>query len=218
VRPDSDPEMSFLRAVEDCFAELRAGTHMLNQKEIHLAKKWWKEEIPFEAVRSGILEIIARRRAEGEDGVFGLAYCRHAVKRQAKLLAAMRSGTQESWQGDEDDPSETLRRLSRALKESAAALNDNMTEVAEVILQGICEIESLENTVNPVLDPALFHLETTLLSTCFEALPAPQREKILDLAEKKATASGAHGKALDRSRRVYRDKLIRELLSLPRFE
>lgn len=219
MRADADQEMNFLRAVEDCFAELRKQPHMLSQKEIHLAKKWWKEEIPLEAVRSGILEIIARRQAEGEDTVFGLAYCRHAVKRQAKLLAQMRTGLQESWHPEEaEEVSESLRRLSRKLYERAAGLDDIFGEVSELILECARNVESQEKTPTSKVDLELFHMETALLAACFEALPTSERERILKTAEEKARASGARAEALEKTRRVFRDKLVRELLELPRFE
>lgn len=210
--------MEYLRAVEDCFAELRNQTHQLTQKEIHLAKKWWKEEIPLEAVRGGILEIIARRESEGRDRVFGLPYCRHAVKRHAKQLSAMRIGAREGWQGEDDTSTGILRDLSQALREKAAALGKEQREVAELIHRTAEEIESLESATSNELDATLFELETALLSACFEALPAQEKEEILSQAEEMAHASGARAEALDRTLRVFRDKLIRELLQLPRFE
>ena len=218
MRADDDLEMTYIRAVEDCFAELRKHPHMLSQKEIHLAKKWWKEEIPLEAVRSGILEIIARRQAEGEDSVFGLAYCRHAVKRQAKLLAQMRTGLQENWTPEDSALSEDLLLLSRKLDERAACLKDVFHEVSELILKSAQAIASQASIATAEIDLELFHMETALLAACFEALPAEERHEILRMAEEKAKASGARDEVLERTRRVFQDKLVRELLELPRFE
>ena len=215
MRSDDDPEMSYLRAVEDTLAELRRVVHQLTQKEIHLARKWWKDDVPLEAVRSGILEIVAKRQAEGKDTAFGLSYCRHAVLRHAKLLAEMRSGKQENWAEEEEESAEHLEKLRAKLQARADALEDETPELAACIRESLRQLDIVRQVGE---EGILFNLESNLLEACFEALPGEKQEEILRAAHSKAEASGAMGKALDRSRMVFRDKILRDMYELPSFE
>ena len=215
MRSDDDPEMSYLRSVEDSLAEIREVVHQLTQKEIHLARRWWREGVPLEAVRSGILDVVTKRRAENQDTAVSLSYCRHAVRKHAKLLVEMRTGTQENWIGEEEEIRSRVGTLIGLLKTRSELLSDTKPAVAACLRECIEKLKIIREGHGSDL---LFDLENNLLADCFRASSREEQQHILEQANAKALESGAMGAALERSRKVFRDKIIREMYELPVFE
>lgn len=215
---ETDPEILYLREIEDCFAALRGQPHILSPRDMHLARTWWNEGIPLQAVHSGISEVVARKSLEG-DVVLSLSYCRHAVRKHAKELTRQRTGLQEDYESTpQDDESGTLERLIEAIKTRAHALIPEFPRLSDNLYACVGELESLASGECSDVYLALFELETTLLSSCFKSLPTKLQEEILKRANEKARASRASGQALERAQMVFRDKLLREFLELPSFE
>lgn len=212
----TDPEIEFLRAVEDIFATLRGVPHLLSPKDVHLARTWWKEGVPLPAVTAGVTEAIEKRR-ETDDGdqVVSLSYCRHAVRRQAKRLKEQHIGAH--FEGENSrDTDRLIEELATDLRRAAHALT--FQETAASIEAFADQVHALIG-ISPVLvDEQLFSLETALLEACRRTLPRETLAEFEQEAEATTAASGATGTALKRSRRAVVDRKIRQLLDLPRLE
>src|SRR5512135_3596651 len=85
-------ELAYYRAVEDQFAALRGTTFIFSPKDFALLRSWWTAGVPLAAVLAGIGEVWERRRERDGDPVSSLSYCRHAVARHARRLAAAHEG------------------------------------------------------------------------------------------------------------------------------
>ena len=213
---DTDPEIEFLRTVEDLFATLRGVPHILSPKDVHLARNWWKDGVPLAAVTAGVTEVLEKRRQKDDgDTVVSLSYCRHAVRRNAKRIKEQHVGAH----GDAADirsVDELIESLSTDLKR--AAEKSPFAETAEVIGKYADQVTTLIGTAPDLVDEQLFALETALLEACRRSLPPTKLAEIEASAQIKAAESGATGDALKRSRRALIDRTVRKLLALPRLE
>ena len=110
-----DAEAAYYRAVEDHFAALRGTVFIFTPKDFALLRGWFREGVPLGAVIAGIDEAFERRRGEGADPVSSLSYCRHAVTRHARRLAAAHVG------GPADAPPLDVTRALSELRTLVAA-------------------------------------------------------------------------------------------------
>ncbi len=217
---DHDPEIEYLRAVEELFTTLRGAPHILSPKDMQLARQWWKDSIPLTAVSTGIGEVLDRRRSAGEqDPVVSLSYCRHAVARSARRLAERRVGAspssaEEGGIGVED----LIAGLAAALAEAADTCRAEYPEAAEVIDTIAGQVKNSATLEPADLDELLFSLETALLEGCRKALPASDRTRIESSAAQASASSGAQGPAAARAVKAFRDQAVRRHLALPRLE
>lgn len=213
---DTDPEIEFLRAVEDLFATLRGVPHLLSPKDVQLARNWWKEGFPLPAVTAGVTEVLDKRRqADDGDTVVSLSYCRHAVRRHAKRLMEQQVGAHSK----NEDPRDTdllIKGLTTDLKNVAEMTP--FPETAEVIGKFADQVYALVGTAPDLVDEQLFALETALLEACRRTLPQETLTEIKEAAVAKAADAGAVGETLSRSQRALMDRTIRTLLDLPRLE
>ncbi|MCS7183472.1 MAG: hypothetical protein NZ869_10235, partial [Thermoanaerobaculum sp.] len=85
-------ELAYYRAVEDHFCRLRGTPFLFSPKDFAYLRRWWREGVPLSAILLALGEVFAKKRQRGEDPVSSLAYCRHAVARQARRLAQLRAG------------------------------------------------------------------------------------------------------------------------------
>ncbi len=213
---ETDPEIEFLRTVEDLFATLRGVPHLLSPKDVQLARNWWKDGTPIPAVTAGVTEVMEKRRqADNGDPVVSLSYCRHAVRRHAKRLKEQQVGAQSS-----GEPPRNTDLLIRALAADLRKAADHapFPEAGAAIENFAVQVEALVGTTPALADEQLFALETALLEACRRTLPKEIQTEIERSAEAKTAASGATGDTLKRSRRAVIDRKIRHLLDLPRLE
>ncbi len=213
---DTDPEIEFLRMVEDLFATLRGVPHLLSPKDVQLARDWWKDGVPLPAVTAGVTEVMEKRRqADDGDPIVSLSYCRHAVRRHAKRLKEQQVGARS---GSEDprDTDQLIGALTADLRQAGDHVR--FPEVAATIEKFAVQVDALVGTAPALVDEQLFALETALLEACRRTLPQETLAEIERSAEAKTAASGAAGDALKRSRRAMIDRKIRHLLDLPRLE
>jgi hypothetical protein len=213
---DTDPEIEFLRSVEDLFATLRGVPHLLSPKDMQLARTWWKDEVPLAAVTAGVTEVMEKRRAADDgDPVVSLSYCRHAVRRHTKRLKEQHVGA-HSEAADPRDTDRLIKALAADLRK--AADRADFPETADAIEAFAVQVYALIGAAPGLVDEQLFALETGLLEACRRTLPPAILGEIEQSTEAKAGASGPSSDALKRSRRAVLDRRIRTLLDLPRLE
>jgi hypothetical protein len=218
-----DPELAYYRSVEDLFATLRGTPHILSPRDFQLLRSWWRDKVPLAAVVTGLTEVFARNR-ERDDGdpVVSLSYCRHAVKRHAARLAAMRVGAPDGGRDpapSSGDDAASIERLAARLTAAAARHHDQLPAVAAVIKR-TAELVTVAGRELPqtLIENHLFALEAGLLADCRRALPADRRALIEERARAAAEAASTTDDARERSARALRDREIRILLDLPRLE
>ncbi|MFV2073361.1 MAG: hypothetical protein ACC742_12015 [Thermoanaerobaculales bacterium] len=213
-------EIDYYREVEDLFATLRGVPHMLSPKDFHLMRQWWRDGVPLMAVRAGITEVLAKRQERGDsEPVVSLSYCRHAVAAHARRLAAMRVGApDENAARSSADAASAMRALAGRLAETADRQRPQRPAIAGIV-DGIArEIEGTAELPADGLEKHLFALETALLTNCRRALDDSSLDEIEERARQRAAATAATPDSEKRAFRALRDKMLRELLALPRLE
>ncbi len=209
-------EAAYVRAVEDFFAAARGVQHFLSTKDTHLVLSWWEDGVPLAAVTAAIAEVFARRRERQEiDPTVSLTYCRHAVKKQAAHLAAMRAGTAPS-AADGGDTRAAVAALVAALDLAATAQRSLRPRVADLVVTVARQLEAAAELPPVALDDHLFSLASLLHDGCWEALAESERAALVAAAEAAAVASGASGEAVVRVARAMADRALRHHLGLPR--
>ncbi len=214
-QPD-DAEIAFYRAVEDHFAALRGTPVLFSPKDFALLRRWWREGVPLAAVLAGVSEAAERRRERDGDPVSSLSYCRHAVARHAKRLAANRVGAAAPVAGP--DVGAALAALAAALGEAAARWREH--PAAHAVLADLERaVSSLPRDAEPAaLEQALAELELGGLEALARALPAERRAEI-----ERAVAEGMAGLAVEpevreRTRRALLLRAVRLAAGVPRME
>jgi len=218
---DKQSEVSYYRAVEDLFAKLRGVPHLLSSKDFQILRGWWRDAVPLEAVTAGVTEIMTRKRLEDEsDPVVSLGYCRHAVLRHAKRLAAARVG--ESAQGEPEPDREHQKKMVDAIVQrlhAAADRHDELSPGVSAAIRDAARLAEAASTLSPgAADEHLYNVEAQLLADCLAAILPDQREELLQSAQREALASGATGAAAKRAAAAFRDRQLRQILDLPRLE
>jgi hypothetical protein len=216
---DDDPELLYYRQVEDLFSSLRGAPHILSPRDFQLLRTWWREEVPLAAISAGLTEVFARQRErEDADPVVSLSYCRHAVKKHAKELAALHVGRAQS-PDRPASPDGAARELTARLHEAERRLASDRPAVAEILGRTREQVEAAARELPPEqLDEHLFELESTMLAACWDAVSESERTAIDERAKAAASAAAATDDARRRSIRALRDRAIRDLLRLPRLD
>ena len=79
-------------------------------------------------------------------------------------------------------------------------------------------VEAAHELPPAALEEHLFALESALLATCLTTLGNDDRDELEERARADASASAATPEARDRTFLAFRDRLLRELLALPRLD
>ncbi len=212
-------ELDYYRTVEDLFSSLRGVPHVLSPKDFQLLRSWWKDEVPLSAVRTGVAEVFARRRERGEaEPVVSLSYCRHAVAAHAARVAEMRVGAGTDTSGDIASARESLDLLAERLTAAANRVRDERPRAAAVIDRINHEVRAAAEVDSRLVEEHLYALETSLLVDCFDALEEEDRLRLNDRAHAEAESVAVSPEARERTFRALRDRLLRNLLQLPRLE
>ena len=149
-----------------------------------------------------------------------LSYCRHAVKRNAKRLAEMRTGQSDA-NPEEVTPegSGACESLVSTLKKAAESQGVERPAVAAVLIRVVAQVETAcAYLVAAMLDEYFFGLEAEMFHDCWAALPDHERSTIEAHVEKAADGTSATDEAKKRSTKALRDRELRLLLNLPRLE
>lgn len=215
---ENTPELDYYRAVEDLFSSLRGVPHVLSPKDFQLLRSWWKDEVPLSAVRTGIAEVFARRRERGEaESVVSLSYCRHAVAAHAKRVAEMRVGAAASI-SDIASTRTAIGHLAERLDAVANRVRDDRPRAAAVIDRINHQVRAAAEIDSRLIEEHLYALETSLLVDCLDALEDDDRRRIDERAHSEAATVAVSPDARERTFRALRDRLLRNLLDLPRLE
>lgn len=208
----SPEELAYYRAVEDHFCRLRGTPFLFSPKDFAYLRRWWQEGIPLPAVLMALGEVFARKRERGEGPVSSLAYCRHAVARQARRLAQARVGGEA---GGELDVARALTRLATQLEQVRLRLAP-FPRLAEVVAALLATLEALPRDVPAAsLADMLAELEEQTLSQAWAVLSLEERAGI----EAKLKAQVPEGTELSgRAWEVAVLREVRERLGLPRLE
>ena len=221
-----DAEIQYYRSVEDLFAALRGVRHILSPKDFQLMRRWWSEQVPYEAVAAGLTEVFTRRRERdgGEPAsVTNLSYCRHAVASHARRLREARVGSSAEASAtapaSELDP-RPLASLAEALGMAEATQDELRPAVAHAIRLIRERVEALPNAVTTAaeLDEALFTLEAALLQSCFQALDDDERRALAAQITAEVAEMSVDDTVIERTARALTDHHLRTLLGLPRLE
>ena len=213
--PDAD-ELAYYRAVEDHFAALRGTPFLFSPKDFALLRRWWGEGVPLAALLAGIGEVCERRREREADPVSSLAYCRHAVARQAKRLASARVGAAPG--EGAFDVATAIRALAGAVAETTAAWQ-GVPQVAAVLRDLERAVATLPEDSQPAaLDETLADLEFTSLDALLGALPMDRREAIDSEVERELAGLKLADDVRKRTRHALLVKALRRLIGLPRLE
>lgn len=219
MTPADEAELAYYRAVEDLFAALRGVPHTLSPRDFHLLRSWWREGVPLAAVRTAVTEVFARRRERGEAGpVLSLAYCRHAVREHLKRLAAMRVGAPAAAGEGAVDAGRAVDGLADRLDAVVSELRHRRPSVAGVVARVAAELRAARELPPGLIEDHLYSLESTLLDACLRTLDEDDRQALEQRASAEAAAAAANPEARMRMRLALRDRLLRDLLALPRLE
>jgi hypothetical protein len=76
-----EPPHSYFQAIEEIFVELRGAPLLLSPTDWQVARRWQREGIPLDLVRSTLEEVFAKRKERGAKGkISSLRYCAPAVE------------------------------------------------------------------------------------------------------------------------------------------
>jgi len=211
-----DEELVFYQAVEDGFCRLRGTPFLFSPRDFHLLQRWWKDGIPLAAVMAGLSEVFARREERGEGPVSSLSYCRHAVNRHAKRLAASRVGSQSD--RVECDPGPRLTELNSSILKAAERWNDAPV-LARALNDLAAAVASLPATAAPAeLDATLAQLELGILAGMWELIPEELQNSLEEELEGQMRGLDLEGEVGCRTRSAVRMRRLREAVGLPRLE
>lgn len=215
-RVGQEPEFAFYQAVEDGFCRLRGTPFLFSPKDFHLLQQWWRDRVPLAAVLAGMAEVFARRQERQEGPVSSLSYCRHAVTRHARRLAASRVGS--SPEHPAEDPAPRLAELACLLR-GAAERWHGVPELAGALLDLANAVASLPATAPLAdLDATLARLEQGALAGMADLLPEERRRRLEEDLQLQLAGVRLEGEVGQRTRIAVRLRSLRDVLGLPRLE
>jgi hypothetical protein len=76
-----ESDHAYFQAVEEIFVELRGAPLLLSPADWQVARRWHREGVPLDLVRSTLEEVFAKRKERGAKGkISSLRYCAPAVE------------------------------------------------------------------------------------------------------------------------------------------
>ena len=154
----------YFRAIEDHFIGLRGAPLLLSPADHLVARSWFEAGIPLEVVLGALDTVFERRKERGSTRrVSSLRYCRPAVEKEWKRVAALRATDTRAAAPDSDVPGQ-LARL-------AGTLPPNLPERAAWIKR----ITSLEGDPEAV-EEELIRLDRELLESLISSMTDDQRQ------------------------------------------
>lgn len=211
----SPAETAYYRSVEDAFARLRGTPFLLSPRDFALLQRWWTEGVPLAAVLAGMVEVFEKRRERNDDPISSLTYCRHAVQRHGRRLAAIAVGAEESLAVD------VAGALARCVAELQAVARrwEAHCGLRDGILALAAAVDSLPRSASPMaVDQALAQLEVGAVEPLAELLPEECRRRAQErIAEGLAGVEG-EPEMVERTRRAVSLREWRREIGLPRLE
>jgi hypothetical protein len=208
--------LAYYRTIEDFFVRLRGTPFLVSPKDYSLMRRWWEEGVPLAAVLAGVGEVFERRRERDGDPVSSLSYCRHAVARHAKRLAAAAAGAAEP-AGAPDVPA-ALEECTVAVRAAEQSWGHS-PNVAEVLADLARALDSLPRQAPPAaLEETLARLERTALEAILAALPGGLRDDLAGAVEGELEGLEMAPEVRARTVQVATLRRLREQLGLPRLQ
>lgn len=76
-----EPPHAYFQAIEEIFVQLRGAPLLLSPADWQVARRWHREGVPLDLVRSTLEEVFAKRKERGAKGrISSLRYCAPAVE------------------------------------------------------------------------------------------------------------------------------------------
>ncbi len=216
MREPDEAEIAYYRTIEDHFAALRGTPFLLSPKDFALLRRWWQEGVPLAAVLAGLGEVWERRLDRDEDPVSSITYCRHAVVRHAKRLAAAQVGAAGAPQAL--DVGAAVAALASRLEEAARSW-PAQPAVAAMLGDLARAVRSLPpEGESGAVDDTLAALEYATLDALLQALPTTTRQAIEREVEADLAGLAVEAEVRERTRRALLRKAVRREVGLPRLE
>ncbi|MEP7132487.1 MAG: hypothetical protein ABI914_04935 [Acidobacteriota bacterium] len=214
---ETGEDSGYFAAAEAAFIRRRGTPFLLSPKDFALLTEWRSLGVPIEAIEQGIDDAFARREERGAAGrVNSLSYCRDAVllawERRAE--AAIGRGTGRS--AEEPEASSALTALAARLSE-LASVRPELEPALKSAAKSVSRLAASGKDPAAAED-ALARLDKRLAGALYDALPAPERERVD--AEVSAQLARARvrldDETAEKTARALRRRAVREALSVPR--
>ncbi|HEY4591704.1 MAG TPA: hypothetical protein VIJ61_04810 [Thermoanaerobaculia bacterium] len=76
-----EPPHAYFQAIEEIFVQLRGAPLLLSPADWQVARRWHREGVPLDLVRSTLEEVFAKRKERGAKGkISSLRYCAPAIE------------------------------------------------------------------------------------------------------------------------------------------
>ncbi len=193
-----EPPHAYFQAVEEIFVALRGAPLLLSPADWQVARRWHREGVPLDLVRSTLEEVFAKRKERGAKGrISSLRYCAPAVE---AAWADLRELTAPAHRA-EAPAFEVVPRLAAL----AASLPDRETLAAH--------ITSLSGDPQEV-EERLAVLDRQMLDQAWEGLDGEARSEVEAAVEKTLASLGGRlpaGELANSRERLVRQTLRRKL-------
>lgn len=211
-----DEGLAYFRAIEDAFAALRGTVWVFLSKDYWLAQEWWRAGVPLAAVMAALAEVFARARERDADPPSSLSYCRHAVRRHAKRLAAAHAGGPAD--ALEVPVGPALARLAAEIRKVATAWREQ-PPVVGVLERLATAVESVPAAAPPAaVQATLDDLEQGAIESLLKAMADGDRKELVQQVEGTPVSGEIAPEVAARSRRALLARAVRERIGLPRLE
>ncbi len=202
---DADDDHAYFQAIEEIFVALRGSPLLLSPADWQVSRRWHREGIPLDLIRSALREVFERRKERGAKGkISSLRYCAPAVE--------------AAW--------EERRELSTPGENAEAPAFDlaaRLTALAGRLPPGFPGRDLLAGRIAALggdpqtVEEALAGLDREMLASAAASLGGTDRESVEASVEK--TLAGLRGRLpvdeLERSRERLTQQILRQRLGLP---
>jgi hypothetical protein len=189
-----DSDHAYFQAVEEIFVALRGAPLLLSPADWQVARRWHREGVPLDLVRSTLEEVFAKRKERGAKGrISSLRYCAPAVEAAWADLRELTAPARRA----EAPAFEVAPRLAAL----AASLPDRETLAAR--------ITSLSGDPQEV-EEHLSILDRQMLDQAWEGLDGEARSAVEAAVEK--TLASLAGRLPAGELASSRERLVRQTL------
>ncbi|HEY4572660.1 MAG TPA: hypothetical protein VIJ26_01810 [Thermoanaerobaculia bacterium] len=189
-----EPPHAYFQAIEEIFVQLRGAPLLLSPADWQVARRWHREGVPLDLVRSTLEEVFAKRKERGAKGrISSLRYCAPAVEAAWADLRELTAPARRA----EAPAFEVVPRLAAL----AASLPDRETLAAR--------ITSLSGDPQEV-EEHLSILDRQMLDQAWEGLDGEARSAVEAAVEK--TLASLAGRLPAGELASSRERLVRQTL------
>jgi hypothetical protein len=189
-----EPPHAYFQAIEEIFVQLRGAPLLLSPADWQVARRWHREGVPLDLVRSTLEEVFAKRKERGAKGrISSLRYCAPAVEAAWADLRELTAPARRA----EAPAFEVAPRLAAL----AASLPDRETLAAR--------ITSLSGDPQEV-EEHLAVLDRQMLDQAWEGLDGEARSAVEAAVEK--TLASLAGRLPAGELASSRERLVRQTL------